>query len=350
MLASARFQRWSKAFPATRPIARNRSRALFDLLAGFTYSQVLYVFVKLGLVGRLLAAPLAIRDIASAIQWDIPQTERLLKAAAALDLAEAVGGGRYALGAHGAALAGNPWIVKFILHHDLLYNDLADPVALLSGKLETTALGTFWSYARASAGGSGNDDYSDLMAHSQRAITEEILAAHDFGGYRSVLDVGGGDGSFLRALGTHYPEIMLNLFDLPAVVEIAKTRTTGNRSIAFHGGNFHKDELPRGADAVTLVRIAHDHDDAKVQALLARIRAALNPGGVLIIAEPLSGTRGTAPVTDAYFNSYFAAMGQGRTRTASEFAEMGRQAGFSSHRQISTRMPLLTGMVILTTT
>ena len=81
-------------------------------------------------------------------------------------------------------------------------------------------------------------------------------------------------------------------------------------------------------------------------AILRAVRAALPPNGRLIVAEPLSGHAQTAPVTDAYFSLYFAAMGQGRTRSAAEIAALGRAAGFSKAREIKTRMPLLTGMVI----
>ena len=41
LLASPAFQSWASAFPLTRPIARRRAKAAFDLTAGFVYSQVL---------------------------------------------------------------------------------------------------------------------------------------------------------------------------------------------------------------------------------------------------------------------------------------------------------------------
>ena len=40
LLSSRRFQRFAAAFPPTRPIARRRASALFDLCAGFVYSQI----------------------------------------------------------------------------------------------------------------------------------------------------------------------------------------------------------------------------------------------------------------------------------------------------------------------
>ncbi len=55
------------------------------------------------------------------------------------------------------------------------------------------------------------------------------------------------------------------------------------------------------------------------------------------MAEPFSGLKSTAAVTDAYFDLYFAAMGQGRTRTVAEIGRMAsrwalpRSGGFDAH-------------------
>ncbi|MCC7280468.1 MAG: methyltransferase, partial [Chromatiaceae bacterium] len=47
LLASPAFQRWAVDFPLTRPIAQRRARALFDVTAGFVYSQILFACVRL---------------------------------------------------------------------------------------------------------------------------------------------------------------------------------------------------------------------------------------------------------------------------------------------------------------
>ena len=57
LLSSRRFQRFAAAFPLTRPIARRRAAALFDLCAGFAYSQVLQACVQLRLFDALLDGP-----------------------------------------------------------------------------------------------------------------------------------------------------------------------------------------------------------------------------------------------------------------------------------------------------
>ena len=46
-LADPRFREWATRFPLTRPVARRRTRALFDLCAGFVYAQVLHACIEL---------------------------------------------------------------------------------------------------------------------------------------------------------------------------------------------------------------------------------------------------------------------------------------------------------------
>lgn len=339
LLASPGFQKFAVDFPLFRPIAQRRARALFDLLAGFAYSQVLQAVVKLGLIDILQKEPLPPATLASRLGWSGPRCDRLIKAAVSLQILDRTHDGRITLGPHGAALAGNPWIARFVLHHDLLYDDLADPVALLSGTRKDCKVRDFWSYGDQRNAAA----YTALMGASQNAVAQVVLDSHDFGRHRHLIDVGGSNGTFLAAAAARHPELKLSLFDLPAVAEIARERL-GDR-VEIHGGSFLTDELPRGPDAATLIRIAHDHDDAAVLQILAAIRRMLPPGGTLILAEPLSGLPATAPITDAYFELYFAAMGQGRTRTPEELAAMARTAGFSLRSVARTSRPVVASVL-----
>jgi len=116
--------------------------------------------------------------------------------------------------------------------------------------------------------------------------------------------------------------------------------------VTCHGGNFHADPLPTGADVISLVRVLLDHDDESVGRLLQRARAALPRGGKLIIAEALAGAKGAETVGDAYFSFYLMAMGKGRARRASELHRMLQIAGFRRSRELPTRFPIQTGLII----
>ena len=345
LLASARFQRFAARMPVLRPIARSRARALFDLVAGFTYSQVLAACVESGLLAALAETPLTTGEAAARAMLPEAGALRLLRAAASLDLVEAIGD-RWVLGQAGAALAGNPGIAEMVAHHRLLYADLADPLALLRRGGGGGELQRFWRYA----GAPGEGDpaavaaYSRLMAASQPLVAAQVLDAYRFARHRRVLDVGGGQGAFLAALGARVPRLERGLFDLPAVVARAGERL--GPDVSLHGGSFLADRLPTGYDLVTLVRVLHDHDDSPAAALLARIGDALEPGARVLIAEPMAGVRGAAPMGDGYFGLYLLAMGSGRPRTAAEIAIMLRRAGFRRVRQIGTAMPLTASIII----
>lgn len=355
LLASPGFQRWAAAFPFTRPIARRRARDLFDLCAGFVYSQVLYACIDLNLFDRLAAGPRLASDLAPLL--DLPEAGalRLLKAAETLGLVERAGGGRFALGELGAALLGNPGVAEMVRHHAMLYRDLADPVALLKGTRGPTDLGSYWAYAGERRPDGLNGDrtraYSDLMGVSQALIAGDVLDAYPLARHRRLLDIGGGNGAFLSAAGTRWPDLNLTLFDLPPVAEQARARFEreglAHRAEAV-GGDLFADPLPRGADCCSLVRVTHDHDDAPALAILKAARAALAPGGVLILAEPMSDTRGAEPIGEAYFGFYLLAMGSGRPRTPSELIAMLHTAGFSRARLRPTRRPLLTRLIVAT--
>ncbi len=350
LVASPRFQRFAASFPLTKPIAQRQSQALFDLCAGFVYAQVLQACIQLDLFRILESGPRSVAELAPRLAMTESATERLLGAAAALDLVERRSGGRYGLAMLGAALLGNPGVGAMIAHHRLLYDDLANPLALLRGESRPTALSGYWGYATAdqpaAAPPADVAAYSALMAQSQHFVADDILAAYDFAQHRRILDVGGGEGAFLIRVAAQAKAPALTLFDLPAVAARAQVRFEaeglGPRAATF-GGDMHRDALPGGADLVTLVRVLHDHDDAAVRALLARIRACLPPGGTLLIAEPMAGSAETRRMAEAYFAFYLLAMGSGRARSPEELTAFLREAGFTEIRTLRTRRPLLTG-------
>jgi len=354
LLASPGFRRWAAAFPLTRPFARRRARALFDLCAGFVYSQVLLACVRLDLLARLHASgPDSAAGLALRIGLDEPATRRLLDAAASLGLVRRRAGARYGLGPLGAALATEPGVAAMVEHHAMLYRDLQDPVALLRAGGGGGALARYWAYAgRGDPSATAAHEvapYSDLMAASQAFIAGEVLDAYAPRRHRCLLDVGGGDGSFLAAAAARAPHLELMLFDLPAVAERARERLR-ERGLAARartfGGDFRRDPLPRGADLVSLVRVVHDHDDEQAMALLRAARAALEPGGALLLAEPMAGTRGALPSGDAYFGFYLLAMGSGRPRRSGELRSMLRAAGFSTVKSVPTYTPMLVRVLL----
>jgi demethylspheroidene O-methyltransferase len=347
LLASPRFRQWAAGFPLTRWVARRRAAALFDLVGGFVYSQVLLACVRLRVFEHLADGPLPSAVLATRLRLQPAALDRLMAAAAALELVEARGDARWGLGPLGAVMVGDQAISAMVEHHEALYADLADPVALLRGEVAQTHLETYWPYAVAdrpdALDAAHVGPYSALMAASQPLVAEQVLDAVRLDGVRCLMDIGGGEGAFLAAVAQRMPALPLQLFDLPAVAERARSRLAtqglGTR-VQVHGGNFHRDALPTGADLITLVRVVHDHDDADVQQLLRAVHRALPPGGSVLIAEPMAGTPGAARMGDAYFGFYLLAMRRGRPRTRHQLSAMLQEAGFERVEELPTRQPL----------
>jgi demethylspheroidene O-methyltransferase len=314
---------------------------------------VLAACVRLRLFDLLAQGPQNTAQLAESMTLSVEGTERLLAAAVSLRLVTKRGRDRYALGPLGAPMVGNIALVAMIEHHAILYADLSDPVALLRGERGETALSAYWAYAGADRPEAVRmervADYSTLMSVSQPLVSAEILDAYQLGRHRCLLDVGGGEGTFLTAAAARCPDLRLMLFDLPAVAARAGERFSaaglGDRATAI-GGSFLTDPLPTGADVISLVRVVHDHDDASVRTLLRAIRLALPDDGVLLLAEPMAKTTGAEAMGDAYFGFYLLAMGRGKPRSQNELAGMLRNAGFSRLQVVATRMPLQTGLIV----
>jgi demethylspheroidene O-methyltransferase len=316
---------------------------------------VLLACVRLNVFELLAAGPLEAGDLAQRLDLGAEGADRLVSAAVSLELLERRSGGRVALGRLGAPLVGNRAVVSMIEHHATLYTDLTDPVALLRREGRPSMAG-YWPYAAADGGPSPAAlspervaEYSALMSASQPLVTREVTQAYRFDRHRVLLDVGGGEGSFITAVAAQAPQLQLMLFDLPAVAERARQRLAAaglaGRAQTF-GGDFFNDELPRGADLVSLVRVAFDHPDEKVLKLLKAVRRALPEDGTVLLAEPLSQVAGVEAMGDAYFGFYLLAMGRGRPRSAAQLSALLQQAGFDAARTVPTHMPLQTGLLV----
>jgi len=351
-LVNASFRRWAMAWRWPRALVRRRARSLFDLMAGFVYSQTLLACVRLRVFDHVAHGPQTLARLSALTGVPESSLERLLRAAMSLELLQRRDTGAIGLGVLGAPLVGDPGIGAMIEHHALLYDDLQDPVALLKADSPSGRMASYWAYANTAQPGRLGDEkvasYSALMSATQPMIAEEVLQAIDLRGHRCLLDVGGGEGRFLQQAAAHAPHLHLMLFDLPAVADRARERLTRaglGRRCTVHGGDFVRDALPKGADVITLIRVAFDHPDERVLAVMRAVYAALPVGGEVVLAEPMSGTAGAEPMGDAYFGFYLMAMGRGRPRTPAQLCGLLADSGFGAVRLMPGRLPLQTRVI-----
>jgi demethylspheroidene O-methyltransferase len=356
LIATKRFQRLAASLPIFRSISRSRASHLFDVMAGFVYSQILLACVRLNVFNLLKNGPLTIAELSRLTHFPVKGLQTLVDAAVAIHLLERRSENRYGLGTLGAPLVGNDAIAAMVEHHTAFYADMRDPLALLSGSLGERNLGKYWPYVserdedQASLKDQENvAEYSALMSASLPLVADEIVDAYNFSKHQCMLDVGGGQGTFLKRVQEGSPQLKKMLFDLPGVAQLAAKQlalSPATQGIQTYGGNFFADALPTGADLITLVRVIFDHDDERVLTLLQSIHAALPDGGTLLIAEPMADAPDAQAMGHAYFGFYLLAMGRGRPRTIKEISNLLKKVGFKSVQTVATKMPINTQIVL----
>lgn len=148
----------------------------------------------------------------------------------------------------------------------------------------------------------GTDYWGHMAAHpeqsarfdaSQRAVSRRearwLVPAYDWGRFATIVDVGGGNGTFLAAVLAAHPGLHGTLFDQPHVVSsagpvLAERGVTDRAEVV--GGSFF-DAVPAGADAYVIKRALYDLDDGAAAEVLRVIRSAMRADSTLLVIEPV---------------------------------------------------------------
>ena len=199
-----------------------------------------------------------------------------------------------------------------------------------------THLSKYWPYVLSGDQKSESEPevaeiYSNLMRASQKLVAEETLRIFSFSSVNKLLDLGGGTGAFIEEVSKVTPGISCCVFDLPEVIEKAKTLpffTNKTDQVSVCGGSFLVDIIPKGFDTITLIRVLYDHDDSVAIDLLKKVYHALPDNGQVVISEPMSGGETPTRSGDSYFGFYTMAMTTGRPRSMKTHEAFLKKAGF----------------------
>jgi SAM-dependent methyltransferase len=181
--------------------------------------------------------------------------------------------------------------------------------------------------------------FDEAMTSMSAIAISTITAAYDFSAFKTIVDVGGGEGGLLAAILRTAPHLQGVLFDLPHVIR--KAEEVGLLSpadvaarVVVLGGDFF-DEIPPGHDAYVLKWILHDWNDIDSLRLLASCHRAMRGSGRLLIVEMLVGNKNQHSLAKISDIGMLVLTG-GRERTELEYRELLRQAGFVLQRVVST--------------
>ncbi len=178
--------------------------------------------------------------------------------------------------------------------------------------------------------------FSRAMRATTLLIETILMAAWTPPPFEVAVDVGGSRGTLIAGLLARAPDARGVLFDLPEIADTVRPDIAEPR-IEVIGGDFFE-SVPAG-DLYLLKLILHDWDDARSEAILRNIRAAIRPGGrVVIIDALLPETVENHPGFLMDLNMMV--MTGGKERTAAEFSALLERTGFQLESVTPTPTPM----------
>jgi hypothetical protein len=174
--------------------------------------------------------------------------------------------------------------------------------------------------------------FSHFMGFLTARVEAFVFSKHAFHPFSRAVDVGGSHGGLLKGLLARHPSARGVLFDLPGtaalVADALRASPEGDR-IEVVGGDFFE-AVPAG-DLYLIKMVLHDWNDAECVSILKSVRAAIAPGGRVVVIEHLRPER-PRRTPARFMDMAMMVWATGRERRLSEFETLFTQAGFRLDR------------------
>ena len=320
-------------------------QVLIQLLTGMWATEAIAAAARLGVPDLLASGPRTADEVAEKSGSHAGAMHRLLRGLASLGVLERRDGGRWALTAVGERLRSDvpatfrdAFIAETDHVHWQSWERLADAVRSgLPRPLPVLGAAAFEYYGKNLAEG---EQFGKAMQNISRFAAAAVLEAYDFSGVKTMMDVGGGNGSLALAILEKHPEMRGKVFDLPYIEPQAKLGIHAAGAAlrcGFESGDFFQ-AVPKGADLHVLKFILHDWTDEECVRILRSCRASLESGGKLLVVEMLVPEE-IRPDFVMLMDLNMLVMTGGRERTAKEFEALFAEAGFRMTRVVPTKSP-----------
>lgn len=318
---------------------------ILDMALGYLASRALHVATELGIADLLKDEPKSIEELASATGAHQQSLYRLLRTLAAYGVFAEGSPGRFHLAPMGAVLQAG------------VVGSVHDAVKMIG---DLTGDGSWWTvvgHLRHSVmtGQPGFDyvqgtDFFDYLAQHPEAGTwfdrglanfataenAAIAGSYDFGQFRRVVDVGGGQGGFLAEVLKAFPGVTGVLCDRPQVIqEPAYLTTDGLMDRCEIVGIDFFESVPGGGDVYVLKRILHDWSDERTVRILRVCREAMGENARILVVDAVVPP-GNEPHPSKVMDILMMVLLEGRERTEQEFRELYQRAGLKLTKVVPT--------------
>lgn len=291
----------SETRPDTPAATAPNPSSIVRLSTAYWESQTLLTANRLRLFDILAEGTRSAEEVANQLRLDPRSTALFLRACVALGLLQEKSG-RFEnapvaaafLVTRSAAFMGN-----VIRYSDQLYGtwgELED--ALRSGKPALPAetyLGDDPARTR-----------SFVQAMHERAlgIARALVGILDLHGRRTMLDVGGGPGTYSVLLTERFPGLRSEVLELPGVAAVARDLVAAagaSDRVMLRDGDYHSAAFGSGKDVVLMSGMFHRESEHACRSLIERAADCLVSGGLLVVSDVFTDEGGTQPTFAAMF-------------------------------------------------
>ena len=267
---------------------------LVELLSSVPIIQCLHVVARLGVADLVKDGPRTIDELAAETKAHAPTLLRVLRTLACRGVFELLPDGRLGPSPASRMLEakrmGTARDIAVMVGEPLYWEPTGALLhAVMTGESAFTHVHGAPLYDYLEAHPDASRAFFASLAPGAKLQDQAILKHYDFSGFTTVLDIGGGDGSFLIQLMEKFPTLKTVLFDLPQVVKLAteiERRPELRARCDIKTGSFFE-RVPSGADGYVLRGVPMDWDDARLATILHNVRAAMAPGSKLLTALTL---------------------------------------------------------------
>jgi len=313
-------------------VERVTAGRLMELLWGYMTTQLLGTLAELGVADVLASGPLAVDEIAARVGADPDALFRMLRLVASLGVfVESEG-----------RVFGNTSLSELLRedakpslrHLAILFGrdvyqawGAARETAKTGESAAKAVFGTSWfEYLRAHP--ESQALFNRAMAGGARGRLEGALAL-PWPEASTVVDIGGGDGTLVLGILAAHPTLHGIVFDLPHVIASTRERVAASpvaERCTCVGGSFFEDPLP-AADTFVICKTLHNWNDVNARTILERCRAALKPGGRIVIIDDIIRPPNVPDLGKYRDLQMLVIHGDARERTRSEWTNLLHSAG-----------------------
>lgn len=180
-------------------------------------------------------------------------------------------------------------------------------------------------------------------------LAPRLVPTIDLSGRRTLLDLGGGPGTYAIHFCRHNPELTAIVMDLPTTQSFAEEtiRSMGmQKRVRFVSGDYLEDPITGRYDTVYMSHILHGESADDCRRIIQKVFDCLNPGGVAIIHDFILDDTLDGPLFPALFSlNMLLATENGRAYSQGQLVDMLKSAGLADIRRLDFTGPNDSGLI-----